>query len=145
MLKSDKLNKERNWYIDFYTNKHITDQSNWFQVLTTTNERFITVNVNTIITKQVGTVRIEIEDDYVDIDDVVYVLAYTSNLLFLDQLKTNEVRYVNMDDHMTLVVNEEIVIHVTLKDNLFVLNSTHATILMVVRDRPIFKTAEDPQ
>ena len=109
------------------------------------NERFTTVNADTIITKQISTVRIKIKDDYVDIDDVVYVLTCTNNLLSLGQLKTNGVRYVNMDDHMTFVVNEEIVARVTLKNNLFVLNNIHVTILMVVRDRSIFKTTEDPQ
>ena len=50
-----------------------------------------------------------------------------------------------MDDHMTLVVNEETVVYVTLKNNLFVLNNTYVTILMTVRDRPTFKTTEDLQ
>ncbi|ERF73240.1 hypothetical protein EPUS_08791 [Endocarpon pusillum Z07020] len=129
-VKSTKLNKERNWYIDSCASKHITGQSSWFQALTTTNERFTTANAGTIIAKQVGTVRIETEDGYVDINDVAYAPACTSNLLSLSQLKSNGVKYVDMDDYMALVVNEEIVACVTLKDNLFVLNSTHAAMLM---------------
>ena len=89
--------------------------------------------------------RIEIKDDYVDIDDVVYVSVYTNNLLFLNQLKINEVRYVNMNDYIILVVNEEIVVYVTFKNNLFVLNNTHVIILMIIRNKPIFKTTKDLQ
>lgn len=50
-----------------------------------------------------------------------------------------------MNNYIILVVNKETVAYVILKDNLFVLNNIYITILMVVRDRPIFKTTEDSQ